>query len=297
MNPSPTPAAEVAINSALVRSLLETQHPDLSGLLLEEVTAGFDNAVFRLGPKLAVRLPRRFAAAALLEHEQKWLPLIANHLPVPVPSTLRIGRPDRGYPWCWSILPWLKGEAADLASLKPDQAKPLARFLRALHVEAPADAPKNKLRGVPLRQRAAAIEDRMQRLEQKTKFVTADIRKIWQSGVQAAEDERPTWIHGDLHARNILVEDGSISGVIDWGDMASGDRATDLAAIWMLLPSLGSRERAMSEYGAVPRATWLRARGWATLFGLLLLDNGLADNPRHAKMGELTLRRIAEGPY
>jgi aminoglycoside phosphotransferase (APT) family kinase protein len=192
MNPSSTPAAEVAINSALVRSLLETQHPDLSGLLLEEVTAGFDNAVFRLGPKLAVRLPRRFAAVALLEHEQKWLPLIANQLPVPVPSTLRIGRPDRGYPWCWSILPWLKGEAADLASLKPDQAKPLARFLRALHVEAPA---------------------------------------------------------------------------------------------------------AMSEYGAVPRATWLRARGWATLFGLLLLDNGLADNPRHAKMGELTLRRIAEGPY
>jgi hypothetical protein len=104
-------------------------------------------------------------------------------------------------------------------SRRSNRIKPsrLARFLRALHVEAPADAPKNNLRGVPLRQRAAAIEDRMQRLEQKTKLVTADIRKAWQSGVQAAEDEQPTWIHGDLHARNILVEDGSISGVIDWG--------------------------------------------------------------------------------
>jgi aminoglycoside phosphotransferase (APT) family kinase protein len=279
-----------------VRSLLETQHPDLSGLSLEEFAAGWDNFTFRLGNELAVRLPRRSAAVPLLEHEQKWLPRIARQLPIRVPAALRIGRPGSDYPWSWSILPWLEGEAADLVPLEPDQAEPLARFLRALHVSAPANAPKNKSRGIPIRQRATSIEDRMRRLEHKTTLLTSNIRKAWQSGLQAGEDEEPTWIHGDLHARNILVKDGVISGVIDWGDMASGDKATDLAAIWMLLPTIESRVDAIEKYGNASSTTWLRARAWAVLFGILLLETGLADTPRHAKMGELILRRVGEGP-
>jgi aminoglycoside phosphotransferase (APT) family kinase protein len=293
---SSTPAAEVSIDSALVRSLLQSQHPDLSGLPVEEFAAGWDNATFRLGCELAVRLPRRSVAVVLLEQEQKWLPTIARQLPIPTPSPLRVGRPGAGYPWCWSIVPWIRGETADRSPLKPDQAGPLARFLRALHVGAPPNAPKSEVRGVPLRKRAASIEDRMRRLEQKTPFVSASIENAWQAGLQAEEDQEPTWIHGDLHSRNVLVDNGMISGVIDWGDMTAGDRATDLAAIWMLLPNLESRVRAMEEYENGSRATWLRARAWAVLFGVLLLDTGLVDNPRNARMGELTLRRIAAGP-
>ena len=119
----------------------------------------------------------------------------------------------------------------------------------------------------------------------------------WESGVQTLSDEAPTWLHGDLHPGNVLVDDGSLSGVIDWADISAGDRATDLASIWMLLPTAASRELAVSEYGGIPSATWSRALGWAVNFATLLLDTGSTDTPRHAKIGELTLRRIAEGPH
>jgi aminoglycoside phosphotransferase (APT) family kinase protein len=109
-------------------------------------------------------------------------------------------------------------------------------------------------------------------------------------------DVEPTWIHGDLHAQNVLLDAGRISAVIDWGDMAVGDRATDLACIWMLLPDADVRERALRYVGPLSPSTRARARGWAVLFGVLLLDSGLAGDPRFAAMGACTLRQVAEGP-
>ena len=289
------PAAEVVVNIETVRALLRAQHPDLSDLPLQETAAGWDNFIFRLGEGMSVRLPRRLASAAMLEHEQRWLPAIAPQLPIPVPAPLRIGKPGDQYPWAWSIVPWLSGETADLAPLTADQAKPLARFLRALHVAAPADAPKNPSRGVPLEQRATTVEERMLRLAQKTSLITSTITKVWESALQAPPAELATWFHGDLHPQNVLVEDGQLSGVIDWADIAAGDSATDLASIWMLLPTVAARENAIVEYGSVSPATWSRALGWAINLGTLLLE--LVDNPRHAAIGELTLRRITEGPH
>jgi aminoglycoside phosphotransferase (APT) family kinase protein len=294
--PVSSPAAEIVVDWHLVRSLLRAQHPDISELPLDEVAAGWDNFTFRLGEEMAVRLPRRAAAVLPLQHEQKWLPVIAENLPLPVPSPLRLGKPDNRYPWPWSILPWLKGETADVTPIRHDQARPFARFLRALHIPAPADAPKNPSRGVPLTQRAASVEERMHRLAQKTSFINSIVRTAWNSSLRAVQDEHPTWIHGDLHPRNVLVHSGALSGIVDWADIAAGDRATDLASIWMLLPTVESRESAISEYGNVPSTTWLRAIGWAILFGVLLLETGLVDNPIHARIGEVTLQRIAEGP-
>jgi aminoglycoside phosphotransferase (APT) family kinase protein len=233
----------------------------------------------------------------MLEHEQRWLPAIAPQLPVPVPALLRMGKPGDQYPWPWSIVPWLSGETADLAPLTADQAKPLARFLRALHVAAPADAPKNPARGVPLQQRANAVQERMQRLAQKTSLANSTVFKIWESALEAPPAEISTWFHGDLHPQNVLVEDGKLTGVIDWADIAAGDSATDLASIWMLLPTVAARETAIAEYGTVSPVAWSRALGWAINLGSLLLDTGLVDNPRHAAIGELTLRRITEGPH
>ena len=291
------PEAEVVVDTETVRTLLRTQHPDLCDLPLEETAAGWDNYIFRLGAGMSVRLPRRLASAAMLEHEQRWLPAIAPHLPIPVSAPLRIGKPGEHYPWPWSIVPWLSGETADLAPPRADQAKPLARFLRALHVAAPGDAPKNPTRGVPLQQRAAAVEERMQRLAQKTSLVSSTVTKVWESALQAPPADLATWFHGDLHPQNVLTEDGALTGVIDWADIAAGDSATDLACIWMLLPTVSSRESVISAYGSVPAAIWSRALGWAVNFGTLLLETGLVDNPRHAKIGELTLQRIAEGPH
>ena len=291
------PAAEVVVDVELVRALIRTQHPDLSELPLEEVAAGWDNFIFRLGATMAVRLPRRLASVAALEHEQRWLSTIAHHLPIPVTAPLRIGKPDVTYSWPWSIVPWLTGEPADLAPLKADQAKPLARFLRALHLAAPADAPKNPSRGVPLQQRAKSVEERMDRLAQKTSLINPIVRKAWESALQASPAELATWIHGDLHPQNVLVKDGELSGVIDWADIAAGDSATDLATVWMLLPTVAARESAIEEYGSIPAATWSRALGWAINLGCLLLETGLAEDSRHAKIGELTLQRIFAGPH
>jgi aminoglycoside phosphotransferase (APT) family kinase protein len=108
-----TPISELEIDVPLVYSLLEEQHPDLKHLPIHLIDAGWDNAMFRLGEQLSVRLPRRKAAATLIENEQTWLPFLAEQLPIRVPTPYRLGKPARGYPWRWSVLPWLAGIPAD----------------------------------------------------------------------------------------------------------------------------------------------------------------------------------------
>src|SRR5579862_6443887 len=146
------PAADIEIDTPLVRALLNAQHPDLASLPLIDVGTGWDNNVYRLGDDLVVRLPRRAAAAALIEHEQRWLPELAPGLPLPIPTPVRTGQPGSGYPWSWTVTRWLIGQSAtispphDLATA----AIELGGFLGALHQAAPSDAPRNDVRGVPL---------------------------------------------------------------------------------------------------------------------------------------------------
>ncbi len=289
-----TPISEIEIDTALVYSLLSHQHPDLAHLPIHLVDAGWDNVMFRLGDELSVRLPRRKAAATLIENEQTWLPLLAPQLTIPVPTPYRIGKPTPNYPWYWSILPWLAGTPADQEEPDANQVKLFASFLRSLHVPAPLNAPVNAVRGVPLNQRAAAVEARMQRLETKTNLMTQKLRDTWNQVVNTPIDVEPKWLHGDLHPRNILVENGAIAGIIDWGDMTSGDIATDLAAIWMLFSDRYVRQEVIAAYQNISPATRKRALGWAILFGVILLDTGLVDHPRHAVMGERILRHVSE---
>lgn len=166
-SPNATPVAEHEITAALVAGLLQDQHPDLAALPLRPVDAGWDNAMFRLGDDLAVRLPRRAAAADLIVHEQTWLPGLAGQLTLPIAVPRRIGIPGRGYPWRWSVVPWLTGEPADEHPPLDSQAGAYGEFLRSLHVPAPADAPVNPVRGVPLRDRAAVVSARLERLTGK----------------------------------------------------------------------------------------------------------------------------------
>jgi aminoglycoside phosphotransferase (APT) family kinase protein len=291
-----TPPAEVNVTVELVRDLLSRQHPDLANQSLCWIDAGWDNAIFRLGEHLAVRLPRRAVAARLILHEQLWLPELASILTLPAPIPVRRGTPELGYPWHWSVVPWFSGGASDLNPLSPTQAAPLASFLRSLHVRAPENAPINPVRGVPLIQRRAPVEERMQRLEKETQYITADIRGMWERALVAPIDVEPTWLHGDLHAQNVLVDSGAITAIVDWGDVCRGDRAGDLAAIWTLLPDRSAREEAMRLCGDVSDATWSRARGWAASLGVILLDTGLVGNARHAAMGAQILLRLTEGP-
>ena len=291
-----TPAAEVEIDERQVRELLAAQHPDLADLRIVPIASGWDNHLLRLGDKLALRFPRRKVAAQLMLNEQRWLPQLEKRLPLAIPAPVRIGVAQFRYPWAWSVTPWIEGETADLAPPDSNQGEALAAFFEALHQPAPADAPSNPYRGVRLSERADAFADRLARLHDKTKIIDERAHGLWSDALAAANDTAPTWIHGDLHPRNVLVEEGRLTGVIDWGDLARGDRASDLASIWMLLPELESRKRAMAACRSVSDATWRRARGWALLFAVILLSSGLVDDARMVAIAERTIGRLWEGP-
>jgi aminoglycoside phosphotransferase (APT) family kinase protein len=286
------PPGEIQVDVELVEVLLAQQHPNLATLPLRPCESGFDNFMFRLGESFAVRLPRSAVAARLIANEQRWLITLSDRLPLQIPVPIRVGQPGFGFPWRWSIVPWLIGSTAEVAPVAAREAPRLAAFLRALHVPAPADAPRNADRSSPLSSRAAAIAERMDRLAHTTDVVTNRIRNAWREALEVPSDTQSTWVHGDLHARNVLTLEGTLSGVIDWGDMTSGDPAIDLACLWMLLSNEAAREAAMRDYGSSGSALWVRARGWAVLFGVMLLDTGLAGNARNAAMGEEILRRI-----
>ncbi|MGA7757564.1 MAG: aminoglycoside phosphotransferase family protein [Ilumatobacteraceae bacterium] len=285
------PAAEVDVTEDLVRDLLVEQHPDLADLPLVVVANGWDNVILRLGGDLSVRVPRRQAAAALVTNEQRWLPELALRLPLPVPVPLRRGVPTDFYPWHWSVCPWFDGElAADVAPVGRVVAQQLGRFLTALHTPAPVDLPVNAaLRGGPI----AALGDRF------VGNVAALGTHIDASAVLARWDElaaaeewsgEPQWLHGDLHTANVLLRDGSISAVIDFGDIGAGDPAVDLAIGWMLFDD---RTRAVfrSALGGVDEATWQRAQAWGLHFALLYLLHSV-DAPRFERMGRNLLAQL-----
>ncbi len=291
-----TPPPEVEIDAQRAAGLLREQFPDLASLPISPLGSGWDNAMFRLGSQHVMRLPRRALAVPLMVHEQHWLPQIQGLLPLKVPAPTHVGLPGLGYPWHWSVSHWIEGETADLNPPDASQGVVLAGFLKALHVSAPQDAPRNVYRGVPLAQRAGKFDECVERVLTKSNAIGARHHALWQRALAAPMDNAETWIHGDLHPRNVLVQGGKLSGVIDWGDMARGDAATDLAALWMLLPQLQARRDAMATLASVSPPTWDRARGWALLFAAILLDAGLHDDARMAVIAERTLHNVLEGP-
>ncbi len=194
------------------------------------------------------------------------------------------------------MTPWFEGATADLAPPDDDQAEVLAGFFNALHVPAPANAPRNPYRGVPLADRGPLIEERLASLAGTGRPIAERILAMWADALDAPNDAAPTWIQGDPHPRNVLVRNGKLVAIIDWGDMAQGDRASDLSAIWMLLPSRASRERAIAALPSVSAATWRRARGWAAQYGALLLDAGLINDPPMVPVAERIFERLIAGP-
>ena len=289
--PAGIPPAEVDIDEALVRSLLRAQHPDLSDLPVQLVATGWDNATYRLGERLAVRLPRIEAAVGLLRNEQTWLPRLAPDLPVPVPAPVRVGEPGPDFPWPWSIVPWVAGRSAEHESLAPDQAAPFGRFLAAVHRPAPDGFPRNDYRGVPMADVSDRVDERLRRLSTRDAAPSAAVRERWRAALAAPTDTPDTCVHGDLHPKNIVVDSGRLAAVLDWGDMTAGDRAVDLGAVWMLFPT-EAHEQVWRSYGPVSEPTMHRAIGWAIFFGLTLLDVGLENDPPFAEIGRRTLARI-----
>ena len=263
---------ELRFEQDLVRALLRDQHPDLADLELRDVSGGWDNQLWRLGAELAVRLPRTERAPTLLRTEQTWLPVLAERLPLPTPVPVRVGQPSSLFERTWTIARWVEGEPADRAPItRVAAAEVLAGFLRALHHQAPADAPVNPSRGISL----PGLHQVDGWFETIADHADADAaRQVWQRAVAAPVWQgAPMWLHGDLHPANVVVRGGMLTGVIDFGDMCSGDPATDLSAAWILLPS-GTASRFFDAYELADEATIARARGWAVLRALNLIAIG-----------------------
>jgi aminoglycoside phosphotransferase (APT) family kinase protein len=290
-------ADEVDIDAALVGRLVASQFPEWADLPLEPVRFfGTDNAIYRLGDEMAVRLPRRRQNVVQLEKERRWLPQLAARLPLAVPVPLAAGQPGDGYPFEWAVYRWLQGDPAtdktisDLAQAASD----LAGFVAALQKVDPAGGPPpgehNFFRGVPLATRDEDARAAIAALGDEIDSAAATA--VWEAALAAPEWERaPVWIHGDLDARNLLVADGMISAVIDFGSLGIGDPACDVTVAWKLL-SAETRELFRTAL-AVDNATWARARGWALSQAVVaLIYYSLETNPVLVREGRRWLAEV-----
>lgn len=288
------PPADIASDPALVAALIDTQHPEFAGPLVQ-VAEGWDNVIYRLGSRHVVRLPRREAAVALLLAEQRWLPELAPALPVAIPAPIAIGVPTALFPWPWSIGPWIEGLGLDevLPAEADLTAGAMADTLLALHRPAPDDAPRNEVRGVPLRTRTerwAAYYAKVGLTDDVAALVEAAL-----DGGLAASDwaAPPVWVHGDLHPANTVVSvHGDLAALIDFGDLCSGDPATDLAIAWTGYGAAGRavlRDR-LTASGAYGADVWARARAWAAGLSLAFLAHA-DDAPR---MGAIARHAFAQ---
>ena len=288
---------EADIDERLIARLLEEQAPHLAGLRAVKVKDGWDNAVWRLGDVLALRITRRAVAVDLHQHEQRWLPILAPGLPLPVPAPVIAGVPSARFPWPWSVVPWFEGDVAAVAPPLPQETRTLGAFLAALHVPAPEDVAPNPARGGPLASRQAAMTMwAEQPLTSGDEPLIAEAVGIFNVGLLAATATERVWIHGDLHPRNVLVSQGRLSAVLDWGDLTAGDAAADLAALWWLF-DVHDHAGFWSAYGQPSPAMWHRARDWAALFGLSFLTFGLPGDPKIPdvqahELGRRQLRRV-----
>lgn len=274
-------ADELDTDVPLVRRLLADQFPQWATLSIERVpSSGTDNALYRLGRDMVVRLPRIRSAVAGDEREYEWLPRLAPHLPVAVPLPLGKGEPAGGYPLPWFVYRWLEGEnpTVDGVADPAAWAKDVAGFLDALHRIDPVGGPATH-RGGPL-----AVQDEPARTAIAALQETIDTdaaTAAWDFALATpAWSGAPVWIHGDLLPGNLLCVRGRLTGVIDWGVAGIGDPACDLMVAWGVLPS-EAREIFRAEL-AVDDTTWARGRGWALSVGLIALPYYQHTNPAFA---------------
>jgi aminoglycoside phosphotransferase (APT) family kinase protein len=260
---------EVDTDADLVRRLLASQHPQWAELPIERVTsAGTDNAIYRLGDDLAVRLPRIHWAVDNVAKEQKWLPVLAPHLPLAVPLPVAAGDPEEDFPYPWGVVQWLPGELATLDRLDdPVQAAlDLAAFVLALQSIDSTGGPEHH-RGLPVRLGDEMVRQGIAGLrgDVDADAVTAE----WMRVMAAPDyDGPPVWFHGDLSYLNLLVEDGRLTGVIDWGACGVGDPAIETIIAWSLFPP--DARQAYRDALRVDDATWERGKGWVLtgIFGV-----------------------------
>lgn len=268
------------VGAAVARGLIASQFPQWSGLEVRPVSAqGWDNCTFRLGDEMSVRLPTAEEYALAVEKEHRWLPVLAPALPLEVPVPLARGVPEEGFPHAWSVYRWLAGEPADRAAVEDTTAFAidLAEFLVSLQEIDPTGGPgpglHNWYRGGPLTTYDRWVRDALETLGGLIRTEAAE--EIWERTLRTSWDGRPVWFHGDMASGNLLVKDGALTAVIDFGTCGVGDPACDLAIAWTMLT--GKSRAAFRDRLEVDEATWKRGQGWALWKALLVCAGAVRD--------------------
>lgn len=281
------------IDASLATRLVATQFPHWADLPITPVEVdGWDNRTFRLGFDMSVRLPRAAPYAEQVEKERLWLPALAPHLPLPIPSPLAKGVPGEGYAWDWSVYRWIDGELAGIERIDDltEFATTLAQFLAALQridaTDGPPPGQHNFYRAASLqtydggtRRAIATLGDRIPR---------DAATQAWETALLSTWYGAPVWFHGDVAATNLLVSDGRLSAVIDFGCCGVGDPACDMVIAWTFLS--GASRDAFRTTLAVDDATWARGRGWALWKALITMAQHIDTKPSEAE----TARRVVD---
>ena len=281
------------LDAELAARLIAAQFPQWAHLPVTPVAAGgWDNRTFHLGEAMSVRLPSAARYVAQVAKEQHWLPCLAPHLPLPIPAPLARGEPGCGYPWPWSVYGWLEGDTAAVAPIadRAQFARDLAAFLAALQridaADGPSAGPHSFFRGGPLVTYDAETRRAIAALE--AQVLAAAVTEVWEAALAAPWTAPPVWVHGDISPGNLLVGDGRLSAVLDFGCSAVGDPACDLAITWTFFD--GEAREAFRAALPLDAGAWARGRGW-TLWKALIVWAGL---PGANPLGRDTCRRQVE---
>jgi len=282
---------KVHINISLVRQLIDTQFPQWANLEIKPVEfGGWDNKTFHLGHTMTIRLPSSAEYAPQVRKEHCWLPKLRPLLPLPIPIPLAMGKPTNEYPWHWSIYQWINGETASIERIIDINqfAIELAQFLLDLQKIDTNNGPISLSRGCPLTTYDAETRQAIMILHNTidTNATTA----LWNTAIASIWNKPPLWVHGDIAPNNLLVNNGKLSAVIDFGSMCIGDPACDLAIAWTFLKK-ESREIFRTTL-AVDNATWERGRGWALWKALIICAKLPGTNPLEIEKSMLIIKEV-----
>lgn len=267
---------KINIDATLIKKLIAEQFPQWKDLTIQPVaTSGWDNRTFHLGSEMLIRMPSDSIYEPQVEKEQQWLPHLATFLPLAIPQPLAVGQPSTDYPYKWSIYKWIEGEPLAQASSYNREAiaKQLGKFIVALHEietkDGPPPGPHNFYRGGTLVTYDTETRNAIKKLKDKI-----DAKKaiaLWEEAISTVWSKPPVWIHGDISAGNLILRDGQLHAVIDFGQLGVGDPACDLAITWTFF-----EDRDRDIFRSIINLdddTWMRGRGWTLWKSLLYITN------------------------
>lgn len=273
---------ELDVDVQLAHRLIEQSLPQYADLGVQPlVSSGSSNALFRLGDSLLVRMPRQPGGTATIEKEARWLPVIAQGLTTPVPEVVAIGEPGLGYPERWAVTTWLDGDVPQVpwdvhqgsSHRVADGLARLVAELRGMGIPPPAynDPALSWYRGG----RLADMDHEFRQSIDECRMI-ADLGldldralNVWDDALAAEQATTPvrSWYHGDLLAENLLIRNGELAAVLDFGGLAVGDPAVDLIVAWEVLDREG--RQTFKQAISVDDAAWAKGMGWALLIAMI----------------------------